>query len=186
MLPDLYHTDSVLITQHAVARRFRENEGEAFYELLDNNRSRIEDLVSNTAGGLSTKEECEAFIRQKFAAWLLQKEYAFGVWHNVSAKAIGYVELFNIDWKVPKAEVIFFIDRDYEAKGLMTEVLTEIIRFAFAQLKMERVTLHTASDNFAAQRLARKCGFRREGDLRAFHRRVSGELIDVMLLAATK
>jgi RimJ/RimL family protein N-acetyltransferase len=186
MLPELYHADSVLITQHAVARRFRENEGDAFHELLENNRSRIEDLFAHAELALNGKEECEAFIRKKFAAWLLQREYAFGVWHNVSAKAIGFVQLFNIDWKVPKAEVIFFIDRDYEAQGLMTEVLTEVMRFAFSQLRMERITLHTASDNFPAQRLARKCGFRREGDLRAYHRKASGELIDVMLLAATK
>lgn len=186
MLPELFHIDTVLLTAHTVIRRFRENEGEAFYELLDDNRSRIEDLFAQSVMPIGSKEECEFFMRRKLAAWLLQKEFAFGVWHNASAKAIGYVELFNIDWSVPKAGIMFFIDREYEGKGLMTEVVGEVLLFAIAQINMERIDLHTASDNFAAQRLARKCGFRREGDLRAYFRKVSGELVDVMVLAVTK
>lgn len=186
MTPEVFHADTVLITAHTVIRRFRENEGEAFYELLDNNRSRIEDLFAQSIMPISSKEECEFFVRRKLSSWLLQKEFAFGVWHNASAKAIGYVELFQIDWSVPKAGIIFFIDREYEGKGLMTEVIREVLRFALAQLNMERIDLHTASDNFAAQRLARKCGFRREGDLRAYFRKSSGELLDVMVLAVTK
>lgn len=41
-------------------------------------------------------------------------------------------------------------------------------------------------DNVASQRLARKCGFRREGDLRSDYRRPSGELADTMLFGLTR
>ncbi len=186
MQQELFHIDTVLITPHTVIRRFRENEGETFYELLDNNRSRIEDLFAQSVMPINSKEECEIFVRRKLSAWLLQEAFAFGVWHNSTAKAIGYVELFQIDWSVPKAGIMFFVDREQEGKGIMTEVVREVLRFAFSEIKMERIDLHTASDNFAAQRLARKCGFRREGDLRAYYRKSSGELIDVMLLAVTR
>ncbi len=186
MLPELFQIDTVLITAHTVIRRFRENEGETFYELLDNNRSRIEDLFAQSVMPVTSKEECEMFVRRKLASWLLQQEFSFGVWHNATAKAIGFVELFHLDWSVPKAGIMFFVDREHEGKGVMTEVVREVIRFAFAQLNLQRIDLHTASDNFAAQRLARKCGFRREGDLRTYFRKAGGELVDVMLLAVTR
>lgn len=186
MMPQLFHIDTVLLSQHTVIRRFRENDGEAFYELLDNNRSRIEELLALSASDIGSKEDCEAFVRRKLSNWLLQQSYAFGVWHTDGAKPIGYVELFKIDWSVPKSCIVFFVDKEYESKGIMTEVIREIGRYAFSQLNMERIELFIASDNFPAQRLARKCGFRREGDLRAFFRRPSGELVDVMLLAVTR
>jgi len=186
MMQQLFHIDTVLLSPHTVIRRFRENDGEAFYEMLDNNRSRIEELLALSVADINSKEVGEAFVRRKLSDWLLQQSYAFGIWDTNGGKPIGFVELFRIDWSVPKSCIVFFIDKEYENKGIMTEVIREIGRFAFAQLNMERIELYTASDNFPAQRLARKCGFRREGDLRAFFRKPSGELLDAMLLVLTR
>lgn len=186
MTPALFQIDTVLITPHTVIRRFREGEGAAFYDLLDNNRSRLEELFAPSVSPVNHAEECEMLVRRKLAAWLLQESFAFGVWHFQTAKAIGYIELFNVALEVPRASIHFFIDRDYEGKGMMTEVLQEVIRFGFRQLSLERIDLYTASDNFPAQRLARKCGFRRDGDLRGYFRKPSGELMDVVLLSINK
>lgn len=186
MLPHLFHVDTVLLSKQTVIRRFRENDGAAFYELLDNNRSRIEELLAFSVSDINHQDACEVFVRRKIAEWLLGQSFAFGVWHADGAQPIGYVELFRVDWSVPRSCIVFFIDKAFEGKGIMTEVVREIGRFAFTQLQMERIELFTASDNYPAQRLARKCGFRREGDLRSFFRRPSGELLDVMLLAVNR
>jgi RimJ/RimL family protein N-acetyltransferase len=68
----------------------------------------------------------------------------------------------------------------------MTEVLLQIIRFCFEQLKFEKISIRVESDNYPAQRLVRKCGFQREGDLRAEFRKPSGELIDLMVFGLTQ
>lgn len=182
----LLSVDTALLTKRVVVRRFRENDGEQLYDLLQDNRVYLEDAFPSTLNENSSKEKSEWYVRVRFAKWLLQEEYCFGVWDNDSAKLIGFIRLFRIDWHIPKAEVGFFIDRDFSSKGIMTEVLSVIIRFAFKQLKLEKISLRTAMDNYASQRLARKCGFRREGDLRADFKKTSGEIIDVMVLGLTK
>lgn len=182
----LLSVDTALLTKRVVVRRFRENDGEQLYDLLQSNRVYLEDAFPSTLNENSSKEKSEWYVRVRFAKWLLQEEYCFGVWDNDSAKLIGFIRLFRIDWHIPKAEVGFFIDRDFSSKGIMTEVLLVIIRFAFTQLKLEKISLRTAMDNYASQRLARKCGFRREGDLRADFKKTSGEIIDVMVLGLTK
>jgi len=184
MRPELFQIDTALVTAHAVIRRFRENEGPAFYALLENNRLRLEELHMHHIGGVGSPEESEYFVRTRLAEWLLQRTYAFGVWHHVLAEAMGYVELNQLDWGVPRGELLFFIDRAYEGKGYMTEVVKEVLRFAFGQLRLERVSMPVSSDNYAAQRLARKCGFSREGDMRSYYRKESGELVDVVIMAA--
>lgn len=186
MQASLYNIDTALVTTRTVVRRFRENEGEAFYNLVAENTHRIHDYFPQTLEAVSDKENGEGFVRQKIADWLLQTEYAFGVWEHKNAKLVGFVRIFNINWGVPSGELAFFIDKDFEGKGIMTEVLQAVIRFTFEQLNIEKLRLRTATDNYATQRLARKCGFRREGDLRSEFRRPSGELIDVMLFGYTK
>lgn len=182
----LLSVDTALLTKRVVVRRFRENDGAQLYDLLQANRVYLEDAFPSTLNENSSKEKSEWYVRVRFARWLLQEEYCFGVWDNESAKLIGFIRLFRIDWHIPKSEVGFFIDRDFSSKGIMTEVLLVIIKFAFTQLKLEKISLRTAMDNYASQRLARKCGFRREGDLRADFKKTSGEIIDVMVLGLTK
>ncbi len=186
MQPHLFQADTALVSPRTVVRRFRENEGEAFYNLVAENTSRIHDYFPQTLEAVTTKEAGEGFVRQKIADWLLQNEYCFGVWEHKNAKLIGFIRIFNINWGVPSGELAFFVDKNFEGKGIMTEVLQILIRFTFEDLNIEKLRLRTATDNYATQRLARKCGFRREGDLRSEFRRPSGELIDVMLFGFTK
>ena len=186
MLARLYKIDTAIITPRTVIRRFREGEGNAFYRLVSDNRDRLREVLPQTIDTVPTKKEAEGYVRRKIAAWLCQEEFCFGVWENESAQLIGYVKIFHIDWSVPSADITFFIDKEYEGKGLMTEVVRKLLRFAFEQLSIEKIRLRTAMDNYATQRLARKCGLRREGDLRSEYRRPSGELVDVMLFGYTK
>lgn len=186
MQPHLFQIDTALVTPRTVVRRFRENEGESMYNLVAENTSRIYDYFPETLDSVNSKEAGEGFVRRKIAEWLLQTEYAFGVWEHKNAKLIGFLRIFNINWGVPAGELAFFIDKDFEGKGIMTEVVQAAIRFTFEELNIEKLRLRTATDNYATQRLARKCGFRREGDLRSEFRRPSGELIDVMLFGFTK
>lgn len=186
MLARLYKIDTAIITPRTVIRRFREGEGTAFYKLISDNRSHITDVLPNTIDTVPNKKEAEGYIRKKIAAWLQQEEFCFGVWENENAELIGYLRIYNIEWSVPSADITFFIDKEYQGKGIMTEVVRKIMRFAFEQLLIEKIRLRTAMDNIATQRLARKCGLRREGDLRSEYRRASGELVDVMLFGYTK
>ncbi len=182
----LFDIETALVTSRTVVRRFREGEGALFYTLIEENKYRISDDFQQTTEAANDKEHAEYYLREKIAQWLLQQEYAFGVWDKDRAFLIGFIRVFNIIWAVPSAELAFFIDRNFEGKGIMTEAVQAVMRFAFDQLQIEKLRLRVATDNYASQRLARKCAFRREGDLRSEFRRPSGEMIDVMLFGYTK
>ena len=182
----LLDLDTALIAPRTVVRRFREGDGEAFYECIQDNYSRLHDHFPSMLPSINSKEDAEFYVRSRMADWLLQKEYSFGIWHNKDAKYIGFIRFFQIDWRVPKAEISYFIDKDYGGQGLMTESMNVALRFAFDQLKIEKLSLRTGMENIPSQRLARKVGFHREGDLRADFRRLSGELIDTMVFGLTQ
>jgi ribosomal-protein-serine acetyltransferase len=181
MRPHLFNVDTALLTNRCVVRRFRENEGAAFQKLIYNNRDILQDHFPLLVGEVSSSEDtAETFLRERIAAWLLQQDYSFGIWLNETTELIGYVHLFEINWEVPSAEISFFIDRDQHKSGLMTEVLARIIRFSFKQLELEKIYLRTLSDNYDCQRLVRRVGFSREGDLRNEFRKPGGMLVDLV------
>ncbi len=181
MRTQLFNVDTALLTNRCVVRRFRENEGAVFNELIYQNRDHLQDHFPQLVGDISaTVEDTEIFVRERIAGWLLQNDYAFGIWSNETTKLIGYVHLFEINWEVPSAEISFFIDKDQKKKGLMTEVMARIIRFGFKQLELEKIYLRTLSDNFDCQRLVRRVGFSREGDLRNEFRKPGGALVDLV------
>ncbi len=182
----LLNVDTALVTPHTVVRRYREGDGEILYQLIQDNYSRLYDYFPQTIEAINNKESAEFFVRERLADWLLQREYTFGMWDNKSADMIGMLRLSHIDWRIPRAELGYFIDKEYTRKGLMTEALRALLRFAFHQLELEKIVLRTSMENIPSQRLARKCGFRREGDLRGDLRKLGGELIDVMLFGLTR
>lgn len=181
MLAKLFDVDTALLTQRCVVRRFRENDGEAFFALVDRNRDNLMDhfpiLVAEVT---NDKHAAEVFIRERIANWLLQYDFAFGIWSNETTELIGFIHFFEIDWGVPMAEISFFLDKSFEENGIMTEALARVVRFGFKQLELEKIYLKTLSDNFRSQRVVRKVGFSREGDLRNEFRKPGGMLVDLV------
>lgn len=181
MRHQLFDVDTALLTKRCVVRRFRENEGEIFQDLIYKNRDILQDhfpiLVGEVAASVGATE---VFVRQRIAAWLLQNDFAFGIWLNETTELIGYIHIFDINWEVPCAEMSFFLDRDHIKSGIMTETLARVIRFAFKQLDLEKVYIKTLADNYDSQRLVRRVGFSREGDLRNEYRKPGGSLVDLI------
>jgi len=186
MRHELFQAETALLTARAVVRRFREGDGVALYELADNNRSYLSDYYTHVLHATPDKETAEQYVREKMAAWLLQQEYSFGIWENRTAQLIGLIQLTSIDWSIPRADLAFFLDQSFQGKGMMTEALQAVIRFAFTQLFIEKLSLHTSMENYDMHRIARKCGFRREGDLRSEMRKAGGDYVDVMLFGLTR
>lgn len=186
MRANLYQVETVLLTPRCVLRRFHEGEGEAFFELVRNNQDYVSDHFPTLVSQTDSAEGAEAYVRRQLAAWLLQKAYSFAIWDARSASMIGFIQLFHIDWSVPKGELAYFLDRDVTGQGYMTEALQRVVAFAFRQLEFEKLYLQMLTDNFASQRLARKVGFGREGDLRNEFRRTGGTLLDLMRFGLTR
>lgn len=186
MQEKLLDVDTAILTPRTVVRRFRENDGEVVYNLLQDNISWLSDYHAEQVLGIKSVVDAEFFVRKKLAFWLLQKEYSLGIWDKESAKLIGYIRFFELDIDLPMARIEFLIDKTFSGQGIMTEALYAAIDFAFQEMFLEKLYFMTLTDDYNGQRLVRKCGFRREGDFRSHYRQKSGDLVDLMVLAITR
>lgn len=93
--------------------------------------------------------------------------------HNVSfaievdGHYIGHCGIHGIDGTNRAGELgIEISNRDYWGKGYGREVIRLLLRYGFEHLNLNRVHLHTHSENDRAIRCYLACGFKEEGRFR--------------------
>jgi len=85
----------------------------------------------------------------------------------------------EIDPLNSRADIGYWIGREYWKTGYATEAAAGLLGFAFNSLKLHKVTAHHFARNEASGRVLEKLGMKREGFLRA-HVRKSGVWEDIV------
>ena len=93
--------------------------------------------------------------------------YFFGIRTLEGDKLIGELALDVVDWSGRDAFVGLGIgETEYWGKGYGTDVMSVLLRYAFTEVNLQRVTLSVFEYNARAIRSYEKAGFRHEGRLR--------------------
>jgi RimJ/RimL family protein N-acetyltransferase len=74
----------------------------------------------------------------------------------------------QFDLPLRRAEAFYWLAPEVRGRGVATEALELVTVWAFRRNDVVRVQLVTHLDNTASHRVAERCGFRREGILRAW------------------
>lgn len=104
--------------------------------------------------------------------------YNWAIVDKDTNKVIGSINLMNIDNYNENCEVGYCLSSDFWNKGIMTEILLEVIKFAFNKIGFERITGRHHIDNVASGRVMEKCSFIYEGTLRKIIKNNNGVLVD--------
>jgi ribosomal-protein-alanine N-acetyltransferase len=115
-------------------------------------------------------------------AWRLRisryrEDYAQGtaialfIFEKSSGKLAGGITLGNIRHGVSQSgHVGYWIGERFGGRGLMTDAVKVVARFAFDTLRLHRIEAACIPDNIRSIRVLEKAGFRREGLLRSYLR----------------
>jgi RimJ/RimL family protein N-acetyltransferase len=83
-----------------------------------------------------------------------------------TGRLIGGTGLHRFDWQVPRFEVGYWVRRSEQGRGLISEAVQTLVRFAFDALQARRVEIRMSSTNLRSRAVAERCGFTLEGVLR--------------------
>ena len=94
-------------------------------------------------------------------------EYFFDIHALAEDRLLGFVDLFIESWAARDTFVGIGIgERDFWGKGYGTDAMRLILRYAFAELNLNRVSLGVFEYNPRAVRSYEKAGFQHEGRMR--------------------
>jgi len=155
------------------------DQGEAFYHLIENNRKRLEDFFAGTVSRTLTLEAtlnyCNLIQQQ-----IKDKTYLpYLIMDLNTNEFIGLVDVKNIDWNVPKAELGSFIDFNYQGKGITTKASNLVVDHIVETYKFKKLLCRANARNKGSIAVILKNGFELEGTIRRDYKTTKGEIVDL-------
>jgi ribosomal-protein-alanine N-acetyltransferase len=113
----------------------------------------------------------------------LDLEYSFGIYLIGSSELIGKVTLSEIvRGPIQSCFIGYYLDKQHNGKGYMTEAVRLAVHFAFHELKLHRIEAGVMPHNQRSMKVLEKAGFHKEGIARK-NVKINGKWEDHQVLA---
>jgi ribosomal-protein-alanine N-acetyltransferase len=112
----------------------------------------------------TNKETTELVIKSLIDAQKADKGYHWCVCLN--EKIIGLVSLIDVrrqlrTWTLNRAELSYWIGREYQGKGYATEASRLILDFGFNNLGLHKIIIAHAAENIESEKICAKLNFKK-------------------------
>jgi ribosomal-protein-serine acetyltransferase len=165
---------------HYSIRLLNENDLEPYFHLVEKNRKRLEDFFRGTVEKTKTLEDTQHFLNEVSEKIKARIYFPYIIIDDTNNRIVGFLDLKNIDWTIPKTEMGCWMDEDHAGQGISAKAFALFCEFCFKEFQFEKLFLRTHETNTAARNLAEKCGFEIEGKIRKDYKTTSGELVDLI------
>jgi ribosomal-protein-serine acetyltransferase len=151
-----------------------------YFDMIERNRPRLADFFTGTVSRTKSFEDTQVFLSE-----ILQKAedrtyFPFIIINLINGDIAGFLDIKNIDWKIPKAELGSYTDSSYVGTGLTSKAFNLFVDYCFSEFQFKKLFLRTHEGNIAARKLAEKTGFEVEGKIRRDYITTSGEIVDLI------
>ena len=117
---------------------------------------------------------CEAAARENLAASIAaqncadREKFFFAIEEKSSGRYVGEIGFTIIERRAAgaRADLGYFLLREFRGKGYATEAGRSVVAFAFAEAGVWKLQTGCLKENAASERVMRKLGFVKEGELR--------------------
>ncbi|WP_394775024.1 GNAT family N-acetyltransferase [Flavobacterium sp.] len=159
---------------------------EEFYNLIEKNKIHIGKTFPVTLANSDSLKKAEDFLEISLDKEKNSEGFYFYARDIKTNNLIGYLCVKTIDYRISKCELGYFVDEDYQGKGITSKMVLNALKFCFNELSLNKVFICTSEINLASQRIALKHNFKQEGILRDEFRNGDGELKNTVYFGLLK
>ncbi|MFC4099102.1 GNAT family N-acetyltransferase [Paenibacillus xanthanilyticus] len=169
--------------QRVYVRFPEEADAAALAAMYARNRAFFEQFSPANPDTYYTAEHQREIIVQRGSDREADRRYAFVVCLAENGDVIGSVDLSFITRGALQSGMIgYSLDQLHNGKGYMTEAVEQVVRYAFEELKLHRITGEVSPRNPGSIRVLEKAGFHKEGISRS-NVKINGVWEDHQVLA---
>jgi len=110
-----------------------------------------------------TIDESEEHCRRSLAKFILREELNLSIYSRDRKHFIGSTGLNHTNWNVPSFHIGYWVAAEFEGRGLITEGVNALARYAFQVLRARRVEIRCDSRNTRSLSVMKRLGFVQEG-----------------------
>ncbi len=149
----------VLETQRLVLRKIELRDYEDMYE-YSKDPSVTEYLLWSPHKDCFYTREYIQYINERYK---IGEFYDWAVEYRENRKMIGTCGFTKFDFNANSAEIGYVLNPEYRGRGLAAEAVSEVIRFGFERLELNRIEARFMQGNHASFRVMQKCNMTFEG-----------------------
>ena len=176
----------MITTQNLLIRPYNLEDSESFFKSLADNREHLFDYFANMIKVNDSLESTKKYLEQKEKDWQENKSYACGIFLQENNELIGHISVREIDWRVPKGELAYFIFKKFNGNNYAVEALNAFKNWCFANKKFNRLFMKIAEENTASIKVGERSGFANEGLLKKDYKKREEELTDMKIYGYTE
>jgi ribosomal-protein-alanine N-acetyltransferase len=173
MLPEL---PTRIEARRLYLRSYQAGDGQWYHAMAQRNRGHLARYeADNVVMSIASKQEAEVVVRELAAEWRARNAFFMGAFDRETHEFLAQVYVGPVSPDSPEFEIGFFVDRDHEGQGYVTEAVRAALGFIFEHLNAHRVRMQCDDTNERSWRVAERCGMVREGHIRENKLTADGE-----------
>ncbi len=154
---------SITVNNDIVLRSWQPGDAEALFAAVNSSRAHLTPWL-NWVSSTTKEEHSLQFIRYTMQALENQEALALGIFFD--GVVIGGIGMHQWNRTVKKAQIGYWIVKDYEGRGIIHKSLQQFIRFLFEKTGLNKIEIHFSPANGRSAKVAEKLGAKIEGVLR--------------------
>ena len=171
-------------TERLYLRCYQPGDGHWYYAMSQKNRTHLTRYESdNVVMTIHSEEDAEIIVRDLAAAWVARNCFFLGAFDKHTDEFVAQIYVGPVNWDLPELQLGYFVDKDHEGQGYVTEAVKATLRFIFEHLKAHRVRLECDETNVRSYRVAERCGLVKEGHFRGTKKNPDGSFTGTLYYA---
>jgi RimJ/RimL family protein N-acetyltransferase len=116
-------------------------------------------------------EDALNFIKSSYDDFKLHKAITFAIDYKYKSISLlaGTIGIKDIDYVNKKADIGYWIGKQYQGKGIATECVKLVVNYAFDVLELEEISAYVFPDNNSSIRVLEKNGFVQTEEVNEYH-----------------
>ena len=156
---------------------FEDRHAESLFAAVEHDRAYLREWLQWVDPTRSV-EDIRNFIKMSLDQFAHKEGLAAGIWRGYTC--IGSIGSHKIDWLNRKLEFGYWIAREFQGRGIITEASRAFIDHAFQEWKMNRVEIHCATGNVRSCAVPKRLGFQLDGTMR-HAQLLNGQYVDILV-----
>ena len=136
---------------------------ETLFQLVKTNRQHLREWLP-WVDHMRTVEDFRKYINNSKQRYAAHTEIGYVIMANNDM--VGRIGLYNIDVFNKSASIGYWLSKEWEGKGIITRSCNAVIEEGFKRLKLNRIEIRAALQNYKSQAIPQRLGFKQEGIIR--------------------
>ena len=144
-------------------RLLEERHAPAVFRVVNRERAHLREWLP-WVDATRTEDDSLSFIRSALEQYASNHGFTAGIWNG--ERLAGTVGLHRIDWLNRRVEIGYWLAREFQGRGVMTEACRAVVTHLLCDLDLNRVEIRCAVGNQKSAAIPRRLGFTLDGRLR--------------------